>query len=70
MEEWITWNNDYGNHYRFVEKDGHPDFGQIFYNPNTDILFIRKVVHEFESKDCQILERPKSLRHCVYVGNL
>lgn len=65
------WNAAWGNRYRWVEKDSvTPDFGQVWYNPESDLIFVRQVVHEFQDKDAQIIEDNRSCRGCILLGDL
>lgn len=57
--------------YRWVEKDYYADFGEIWYNEESELIFIRRVTHEFENKSAQIMHESNFLpRNCVFIGEL
>lgn len=72
MDEIIdpSWIDSGRARYRWVEKDPQtPEFGEIYYNPESNLIYIRRVTHEFENKIAQTREG-KSLPSCVYIGEL
>ena len=68
-QEWYPWHSSWGREYRIVETDGAPDFGQIWYNAESDMLFIRRVTHEFEDNLFQMMEK-KTFKNCTHIGDL
>lgn len=61
--------------YRWANKIGPEDFGEIWYNCSVDLLFIRRVTHEFEFNGgiCQLKERvdlSQDSENLFYIGDL
>lgn len=63
--------SDYGGRYTWVQKDcsSNKNFGEIWFNAETGIIFIRQVVHEFEDLNALVLEG-RELSDCEYIGDL
>lgn len=58
------------NRFRMVEKNDDSDFGEVWYNPESDSFIIRRVSHEVEDGIWQMLEGRLFSKYCDYIGDL
>lgn len=67
---WVIWHINRGKRYRWVETDDQLEFGQVWYNYTSDLLFIRRVTHEFDHITAQCIEDQRVVSGCVLIGDL
>lgn len=67
---WNPWATGQGRRFRWVDEDGGPEFGQVWYNQEADCIFVREVRHDFGNHRCQVIEDQKQLKNCICLGDL